>query len=191
MPNEEKQTTEIVAEEKEPKKGPGKGKGKRPNRSKNLKVQTNPGDNAKYMEHALKLARKDKVNIKDPEAIAERIEFYFQSVIDDDMKPSVAGAALALGYDRKILNRIRQDETHPANELIKRVYQILDLQMNNYMQNGKINPVSGIFLMKNNFDYRDQQEVVVAPKNPLGAEQDQKLLEQKYIDSVAEDIDDE
>ena len=31
------------------------------------------------------------------------------------------------------------------------------------MQQGKINPVSGIFLGKNNFCYRDQQEMVLTP----------------------------
>jgi hypothetical protein len=33
----------------------------------------------------------------------------------------------------------------------------------NYMQNGKINPVSGIFLGKNNFGYQDKTEYVVTP----------------------------
>ena len=33
----------------------------------------------------------------------------------------------------------------------------------NYMQNGKINPVSGIFLGKNNFGYQDKQEHVLTP----------------------------
>ena len=37
----------------------------------------------------------------------------------------------------------------------------------NYMQNGKINPVSGIFLGKNNFGYQDKQEMVLTPNtNP-------------------------
>ena len=31
------------------------------------------------------------------------------------------------------------------------------------MQNGKINPVSGIFLGKNNFGYQDKQEMVITP----------------------------
>ena len=62
--------------------------------------------------------------------------------------------------------------------------KLLDAQMTDYMQNGKINPVSGIFLMKNNFGYADKQEVVVTPNNPLGDGQDEKQLEEKYQDSV-------
>ena len=36
-----------------------------------------------------------------------------------------------------------------------------------YMQNGKINPASGIFLGKNMFQYKDTQDLVVTPNSPL------------------------
>ena len=39
----------------------------------------------------------------------------------------------------------------------------MELLWENYMQNGKINPVSGIFLGKNNFGYQDKQEMVLTP----------------------------
>lgn len=35
------------------------------------------------------------------------------------------------------------------------------------MLNGKINPVAGIFLGKNNFGYTDKQELEVKPVNPM------------------------
>ena len=54
--------------------------------------------------------------------------------------------------------------------------------MVDYMQNGRINPVSGIFLMKNNFGYQDKQEVVVTPKNPLGDAETPQALADRYID---------
>jgi hypothetical protein len=59
--------------------------------------------------------------------------------------------------------------------------------MEGYMQNGKINPVSGIFLMKNNFGYTDKQEVVLTPNSPLGDQKSDAELEQKYLDSVADE----
>ena len=52
------------------------------------------------------------------------------------------------------------------------------------MQNGKINPVSGIFLMKNNFGYQDKSEVVLTPNNPLGETIDKRTLEEKYLDAL-------
>ena len=46
---------------------------------------------------------------------------------------------------------------------IKRAYEYMEILWENYMQNGKINPVSGIFLGKNNFGYQDKTEYVVTP----------------------------
>lgn len=65
---------------------------------------------------------------------------------------------------------------------------MLDSQMVDYMQNGKINPVSGIFLMKNSFGYKDQQEVVVTPSSPLGEQTDPEELRNRYIDSLPEEL---
>lgn len=79
---------------------------------------------------------------------------------------------------------------NPAvSDTLKRTMQLLDLQMVDYMQNGQINPVSGIFLMKNNFGYADKQEVVVTPQSPLGETKDTKELEERYVDSVVVDAD--
>jgi hypothetical protein len=52
--------------------------------------------------------------------------------------------------------------------------------MNDMMQNNGINVVAGIFLMKNHFGYRDQQNVVVQHTDPLGAQSDTKELEERY-----------
>ena len=120
----------------------------------------------------------------------DSIKQYFQICADDDMKPSVAGLALAMNIDRRRLWEIREGKMgkNPAvSDTLKRTMQLLDLQMVDYMQNGKINPVSGIFLMKNNFGYADKQEVVLTPNNPLGDTKDTKALEEKYIDSVVDD----
>ena len=106
------------------------------------------------------------------------------------MKPSVAGLALAMDIDRRYLWEIREGRKgkNPAvADTLKKAMKILDLQMVDYMQNGKINPVSGIFLMKNNFGYADKQEVVLTPNSPLGDTKDTKELEERYIDSVVED----
>lgn len=58
------------------------------------------------------------------------------------------------------------------------------MQMENYMQNGKINPVAGIFLMKNNMDYQDKSEVVLTPNSPLGDQKTPEELQQQYIEAA-------
>ncbi|MGN0557861.1 MAG: terminase small subunit [Acutalibacteraceae bacterium] len=162
-------------------------KHKRPKRSEQLQVHTKPGDNTKYLTHALKLANLPKFDTKNIPLLEERIMQYFQFCAEDDMKPSVAGLALAVGVNRKTIWQWAQAENSDRSNSIKKAYQILNLMMEDYMQNGKINPVSGIFLMKNNFGYTDKQELVVTPNSPFGQEQDTEEIKQRYLDSVVEE----
>ena len=52
------------------------------------------------------------------------------------------------------------------------------------MQDGKVNPVTGIFWQKNYDGMKDQTEMVLTPNNPLGEQKDMKALEQKYLESA-------
>ena len=165
-------------------------KRKRPDLSESQTVHTEPGDNRKYILHSLRLAELPKLNLTSVEEVTQRIKDYFTICAEDDMKPSVAGLALAMDIDRRRLWEIRegkQGKNSEVSDTLKKAMKILDLQMVDYMQNGKINPVSGIFLMKNNFGYADKQEVVLTPNNPLGDTKDTKELEERYIESVVED----
>lgn len=162
-------------------------KQKRPKKSEQMSVHTEPGDNAKYLAHALKMASLPKIDYKDAKQVEARIFEYFVACEEADMKPSVAGMAVAIGVDRKTVWEWRTAEKSDRSNAIKRACAILDTMMNDYMQNGKINPASGIFLMKNNFDYADKQEVVLTPNNPLGEQKSNAELEQKYLDSIADE----
>jgi hypothetical protein len=52
-----------------------------------------------------------------------------------------------------------------------------------YMLNGKVNPVAGIFLGKNLFQYRDQQEYVLTPNHGGIPEAiDAATIEAKYAE---------
>ena len=171
----------------------GKGKGSRPNRSDQMKPQTDPGDNKKYIQHTMEVAQLEHIDLKNAELVDQRILKYFSICELNDMKPSVAGLALALGVERTTLWKIRTQQTggYPSEVInsIKRAVQIINAMMEDYMQNGKINPVSGIFLMKNNMDYSDKQEVVVTPNNPLGTAESPEKLEERYRESVVIDTD--
>lgn len=162
-------------------------KKKRPKRSEQMQVHTEPGDNTKYLQHSMTLANLPSIDLKNAEQLKQRVFEYFQICATDDMKPSVAGLALAVGTDRRRLWEWANTEKSDRTDIIKKAYQMLDLQMTDYMQNGKINPVSGIFLMKNHFGYTDKQEVVVTPNNPLGEGTATEEIEQRYIESIVED----
>lgn len=165
-------------------------KQRRPKRAEQMQVQTEPGDNRAYILHSLKLADLPPCNVQSLEEVTQRIKTYFEICAEDDMKPSVAGLALAMDIDRTYLWEIRAGRKGKNPDIantIKKAMKILDLQMVDYMQNGKINPVSGIFLMKNNFGYADKQEVILTPNSPLGDTKDTKELEERYLDSVVEE----
>ncbi len=159
--------------------------------------QLEPGENTKYLSHSLAMMDWKKPDMKSVEAVQERLMKYFQLCADNDMKPSFAGMALAFGVDRTTMWKwcsgagdIKPLAPEIRNTL-KKGQQILNAQMEDYMQNGKINPVSGIFLMKNNMGYTDQQEVVLRPDSPLGEKADPEALKRKYLEDAYGVIDSE
>lgn len=145
-----------------------------------------PGDGGHFVGNAIELFSLPEIDTNDAKAVYDRVIEYFEITAKNDVKPSVAGLALALNIDRSTLYDWvhRGTKSNDVTLTLKKAYRVLNLMMEDYMQNGKINPVSGIFLMKNNLGYRDQQEVVVTPNDPLGEKVDRKELEKKYLESL-------
>lgn len=145
-----------------------------------------PGDNAKYIRLARSSMGLTPIDIADPEQVENRILDYFDFCEKNDYKPSVIGMANWLGISRRTVTRWMKGDTRSSThtEMIERAYSVIEQVLVDCMQNGKVNPASGIFLLKNFFGYRDQQEVLVTPTNPLGEETDTKKLEDKYAESV-------
>lgn len=143
-----------------------------------------PGDNSKYLGHAMTIARMPLVDLNDPEAVQERIDWYFAHCFSNDMKPTVSGLCNAFKISRTTLLMWKQGtfrkETHQA--MILEAYALMESLWEDYMQNGKINPVSGIFLGKNNFGYADKQEMVVTPNNGTIETIDPATIEAKYAE---------
>ena len=146
-------------------------------------VITEPGDNTKYLLHAMAIRELPKIDVSDPRQVEERIDWYFQHCANSDMKPTVTGFCNSLGVARSTLwawkNGQYRKGTH--EEIILRAYMLLEEMWENYMQNGKINPVAGIFLGKNNFGYQDKQEYVLTP-NQQQTTIDPTTIEAKYAE---------
>ena len=146
-----------------------------------------PGDNTKFITFALESMRLPKLNYDDLDAVGKRIEWYFERCATQDMKPGVVGLANALGVDRITLwswkAGTRRADNPKFTELIRQAYGFLEEMWEMYMQNGKISPPNGIFLGKNNFNYKDVQDVVVTPNNPYETEQPNAVRD-KYIEGL-------
>ena len=153
-----------------------------PGKSKFGQENVEPGDNSKYLRHALATLDMPPIDISNAAQVSDRLSWYFNHCADSDMKPTVNGMCNALGIHRDTLHTWRTGEyradSHQA--IIMKAYRVLEELWEDYMLNGKINPVSGIFLSKNLFyGYADKQEFVLTPNSGL-SEEDAATIAAKY-----------
>lgn len=151
---------------------------------------TEPGDNSRYLRHALASWDMPPIDISDGEQVKQRVADYFNYCIENDRKPNIVGMANWLGVDRSTVHswKIGKYRASTHHDTIKKAVDIMEELWVDYMMNGKANPASLIFLGKNMFGYKDVQDVVVTPNNPLGDYQAQKELEER-IANVPVDYD--
>lgn len=131
---------------------------------------TAPGDNARYLQMTLKSLHLPKVDINDPSQVEKRIYEYFEFCFSMDRKPSMIGMANWLGVDLATVSKWKSGDRRPETmgPVIQRAMLFMEEMWVDYMQSGKINPASGIFLGVNLYGYRNQQDVVITPNaNPL------------------------
>lgn len=145
------------------------------------------GDNARFLKHELEIHHLPPIDIDSNEEIQQRCEEYFEICMRNDMKPSVSGMAMALKISRFTLidwkKGARRSGTGRA-EIIEYYYNLLQALYEDNMQNGKMNPVSGIFLGKNHFGYADKQEVTVKTDTPFTNELTADEVKQKYLEDT-------
>lgn len=152
-----------------------------------------PGDNTKFLSLNIELFNMPSIDMHDEEAVAKRLEEYFALYAKNDMKPTVAGMAMALnGMNRKTLWGITHDapiggrgnySTLPQNvtHIIKKAYFLLENLWESYATSGKINPVTAIFLAKNNFGYQDKTEYVLTPNTQQDNNYDADDIRSRYL----------
>lgn len=178
----DEQVTEVV-----------KKKRTRPDRTEALIPQYEPGDMSRMITDALNLSSFGPIDINDSAAVEKRIESFLRYCIDHDMKPSVESMALALNTNRtqvwRWANGVECNITEASRNAIKKGYSIMNQLLTQTMMDGRINPVSAIFLLKNNMGYKDQTDVVVTPNNPL-QDLDANQARQRLLESVPEEDDD-
>lgn len=151
------------------------------------------GDNTKYMTVNMALFNMPDIDMDNVEEVQQRLTDYFALYTEADMKPTVAGMALALnGMSRRTLWAIVNDQptggagykTALPPEVassIKKAYKIMENLWETYMNSGKVNPVAGIFLGKNNYGYQDKTEYVLTPNQQNDNDYSPDEIRQRYI----------
>lgn len=130
--------------------------------------------NTKIITKNLEIFDLPDIDITQVDQVQNRIKEYFAIEAKWGFKPTMAGLANSLGLNRTTLWQIRTGNFGntrgkvtalpiAVTNCIKKAYEFMEQNWEDYMQNGKINPVAGIFLGKNNYGYRDQVEHVITP----------------------------
>lgn len=195
-----KETATTLPVEKAEKKAPTttkKKKGK-PRGGNSPVIGTNglnlePGDNAKFLNINLELMNMPSIDMENAEEVQKRLSEYFELYGRYDVKPTVVGMAIALnGHSRQWLWAVTHDaplggkgnvNTLPpeVTNTIKKAYFLLESLWENYMNSGKVNPVAGIFLGKNNYGYQDKTEYVLTPNQRTDNDYNADEIRERYI----------
>lgn len=159
------------------------------------------GDNSKIMGVNIALFQMKDIDMKDTEAVSQRLGEYFTLYEQADLKPTVAGMALALnGMSRQTLSAIVHNRPtgsdgymsalpREVTDIIKKAYKLMENMWESYMNSGKINPVSGIFLGKNNYGYQDKTEYVLTPNQQNDSDYNAEDIRQRYLIDSESDSD--
>ena len=151
------------------------------------------GDNSKYMTVNMALFNMEDIDLNNVEEVQQRLNDFFALYTAHDMKPTVAGMALALnGMSRRHLWAITHDQytggagykaaLPPAvASTIKKAYKLMENLWETYMNSGKVNPVAGIFLGKNNYGYQDKTEYVLTPNQQSDNDYSAEEIRERYI----------
>lgn len=157
-------------------------------------LQLQEGDNAKFMEVQIALMNMPNIDMENAEEVSKRLSDYFALYTSRDMKPTVAGMAVALnGHNRTWLWAVTHDQpiggrgNEPTlrpdvTNAIKKAYFLLENLWETYMNSGKVNPVAGIFLGKNNYGYQDKTEYVLTPNQNQEQNYDADSIKQRYLE---------
>lgn len=156
-------------------------------------LMVEPGDNTKILQLNMELLNMPDIDMKNEKAVAQRLTDYFDLYARYDLKPTVVGMAIALnGHNRHWLYSVTHDKplggrgnetTLPTTvtTIIKRAYFLMENMWENYMNSGKINPVSGIFLGKNNYGYQDKTEYVLTPNQQQDSDYSAEEIRKRYL----------
>ena len=190
----EKDKETVSGKKKTPAKKPkGKPRGGNSPVIGNNGLMLEEGDNAKFMQVQLALFNMPNIDMDNVEEVQQRLSDYFTLYTQRDMKPTVAGMAVALnGHSRQWLHAVVNDApTGGAGytaalrpevaDTIKKAYILLENLWETYMSAGKVNPVAGIFLGKNNYKYQDKTEYVLTPNQQSDNDYDADEIRERYI----------
>ena len=141
--------------------------------------------NVRHIDHTMGLAMMKPLKTWDANHIGKRTMEYLDKCKEDGVRVNLTSYALALGTTPDGLNEMMYDKarTQETRNAIQKGVSMIEAIMLEMMSEQRINPVTGIFMLKNHFGYKDQSEISF--KGHI--ETDQKTLSAKYRAVVDDD----
>lgn len=141
--------------------------------------------NVRHINHAERLASMEPLEIWDAEHIGNRTIEYLERCKEDGVRVNLSAYALSMGTTPDGLNELVADKrlTDETRCALLKGISMVEAVMIEMMMEQRINPVTGIFLLKNHFGYKDQSEISF--KGHI--ETDKKTLQAKYRAVVDDD----
>ena len=127
------------------------------------------------------------VDMHDPVSIRKRLRQYLDLCLENEMKPSVPGLALAFGMSRMNMQRYLKGQIRLPDECMQVFVQmdaLLNANAEENLQENNINAIAGIFLLKNHHGYTDTTTVQVNPSVAFGEDIPIDDLKRRYLDSI-------
>lgn len=151
-----------------------------------------PSTNGRAIDMIMELRQWPLVDLNDAEALQERIWDYYKLCQKYDSKPLLNGLCMVIGCTRTELMRWSRGEEAPfARNLTPDGMNVLKNAVEDmhtywefaFQNNGYRNPVTGIFLGKNNFGYKDTTENI-SVRIDSSQLVNPKVLQSKYADAI-------
>ena len=142
------------------------------------------------LTHLQSISNIKKPDLREPKQIIQACDTYFSLCKQDNQKPTMSGLAMALGTDRRTLLKWYNGESRVYNrEIIQQYFNLLETFDELMLKDGKINPVGGLFIMKNNYGYTDKTELKISDNEISDEEIEARYREQHEIVSETNDND--
>lgn len=141
-------------------------------------------ESEKYINNAMAIAMMPRIDLNYPDSVRQRVSEYFTLCMANDLRPSLAGLALSFHISRLTLSKYCDgggDICPESREILCQAKRILNSLLEDYMNNSAIDRTLAIFMAKNNYGYKDQQEVVYNNNSKFGNVKSKEEIKNKYM----------
>lgn len=163
---------------------------KPPSKSLPTSPEFEDGFISKFVGYSLEFIDLERVDFKETSGVQERLVFWLKKCEQYGIRPTIIGMANSLGIDRSMLyelvsgnyraGKVPYQASQETILLLQKIYQKIAESLESGMTNGKVNPVSAMFLLKNHLGYTDTNEIVVRRGQDDGDLVDVEAIRQRY-----------